>query len=239
VSRRNELLNLAERLDSASDDDNAWDVWATYTGLFSARHLSLSSPHPGHGSDALSFWATDPAPVEARLRRLGPHSGRGRPSRMYDRSAGKQAARQAAAEAARGETRTWEQLLALSGLPLSQWTGLRGTVSDHLTDFVMVLDAAIADLRRRAGHDPAPGTVVATQTGDGLWDLTATMPADGTPDAVVTLTEGRLVYPDLTVTVARAIDAPAFAGANPLDPSGGVSETGPASAPVSENRSSR
>lgn len=207
VSRRNELLNLAERLDRTRNDDEAWQVWTTYTGLFSARHLGLPAPHPGHGSDALSFWEADPAPVEARLRRHGPRSGRTGPSRMYDRTPGKQAARQAATEAAREETHTWQRLLALSGNPLSQWNDLSGKVAEHLTEFVMVLDSLIAEMRRNDGHDPAPGTVVRASTGDGLWDVTATIPPVGTPDAVVALPEGRMVYRDLTVSVTRAVDA--------------------------------
>jgi hypothetical protein len=212
VSRRNQLLNLAERLDRSSDDDAAWQVWTTYTGLFSARHLGPPGPHSGHGSDALSFWTADPAPVEARLRRQGPRSGRSGPSRMYDRTAGKQAARQAATEAAREETRTWERLLALSGNPLSQWGDLHGKVAEHLTEFVMVLDSTIGDMRRNNGHEPTPGTVVRACTGDGLWDLTATVPPVGTPDAVVSLPEGRLVYRDLTVSVTRAVGAPSPTG---------------------------
>lgn len=212
VSRRNQLLNLAERLDCTTDDDASWHVWTTYTGLFSARHLGQPAPHPGHGSDALSFWTADPAPVEARLRRQGPRSGRSGPSRMYDRTAGKQAARQAATETAREETRTWERLLALSGNPLSQWNDISGKVAEHLTEFVMVLDSAIADIRRSCRHDPTPGTVVRAFTGDGLWDLTATVPPAGTPDAVVRLPEGRLVYQDLTISVSRAVDALSLTG---------------------------
>jgi uncharacterized protein (TIGR02677 family) len=212
VSRRNELLNLAERLDRSSDDDEAWHVWTTYTGLFSARHLGPSAPHPGHGSDALSFWEAAPAPVEARLRRLGPRSGRSGPSRMYDRTAGKQAARQTAIKAAREETRTWERLLALSGNRLSQWNDLSDKVAEHLTEFVMVLDSTIAEMHRNDAHDPAPGTVVRARTGDGLWDLSATVPPVGTPDAVIPLPEGRLVYRDLTVSITRAVDAPSLTG---------------------------
>jgi hypothetical protein len=131
---------------------------------------------------------------------------------MYDRTAGKQAARQAATEAAREETRTWERLLALSGNPLSQWNDISGKVAEHLTEFVMVLDSTIAEIRRSCGHYPRPGTVVRACTGDGLWDLTATVPPTGTPDAVVRLPEGRLVYRDLTISVSRAVDALSLAG---------------------------
>jgi uncharacterized protein (TIGR02677 family) len=243
VSRRNELLNLAERLDSAADDDDAWDVWSTYTGLFSARHLALGAPHPGIGADALSFWDAPPTPVEARLRRQGPRSGRGRPSRMYDRTAGKEAARRAAAHAAREAAHTWEALLALSGRPLSQWTGLTEQVAEHLTDFVMTLDAAA----RTASNNTDSGTgnlgdlgdgnagVVRATTGNGMWELTATLPAPGTRDAIVELPTGRLVYTDITVTVSRSADAPtltvtADAGTptNPADPTDPAARVVPA-----------
>lgn len=91
VSRRTELLNLAEQLDGAADEDEAWRVWCTNTGLFAARHLPTSSPMPGQNPANLSFWDADPAPVEARLRRQGTRSLTGRPARMADRSAGKAA----------------------------------------------------------------------------------------------------------------------------------------------------
>ena len=74
VSRRAELLTLAAALESSPDDEAAWSLWCTSTGLFSARHLPLSSRQPSGAPGAVSFWAADPAPVEARLRAQGPRS---------------------------------------------------------------------------------------------------------------------------------------------------------------------
>lgn len=206
VSRRAELLNLAERLEGAVDQDDLWRTWTTHTGLFSARHLGFSTPHPGLGAESMSFWEADPSPIEARLRRQGPRAARGAPSRMFDRSAGKQAARQAAAAAAVDEARAVEQLLELSGRPLSQWSNLSDRVAEHLVEFIQNIDFALANARREHAGPLAPGTAVHARTGDDLWNLVATVPAAGTPDAIIEIPAGRLVYPDLIVTVLR-IDA--------------------------------
>ncbi|WP_423464313.1 DUF2397 domain-containing protein [Promicromonospora sp. MS192] len=203
VSRRAELLDLAERLDGAVDQDDLWRMWTTYTGLFSARHLGFSTPHPGLGAESMSFWDAAPSPIEARLRRQGPRAARGAPSRMFDRSAGKQAARQAAAAAAVDEARAVERLLELSGRPLSQWSNLSDRVAEHLIDFIQNIDFALARARREQAGPLAPGTAVHARTGDDLWDLVATVPAAGAPDAIIEIPAGRLVYPDLIVTVLR------------------------------------
>jgi uncharacterized protein (TIGR02677 family) len=209
VSRRNELLNLAERLDQALDEDTAWEVWATYTGLFAARHLSLRAPSPGTGADSLSFWDAPPAAVETKLRRQGPRATRGRATRIADRTAGKESARIAAAAAAAEDARTRSEILARSGKPLSAWTNsdqpASEPVADLLTDFIMSIDAAIAGAHRE-GEQPLR---VTSTTGDGLWELTAEPPGPDTPDAVVVLPAGRLVYPDVTLTVSTATDDPA------------------------------
>lgn len=213
ISRRTELLNLAERLDQAPDEDTAWDIWATYTGLFAARHLSLHAPNPGTGADTTSFWDAPPTLIEAKLRRQGPRSARGRPARIHDRTAGKESARRAAALVALDEARTRSALLSHSGKPLSEWTSadhpLSGPVADHLTDFLMSVDAALTDARRASDHPHQ----VTTTTADELWELTADIP-DEAPDAIVHLPSGRLVYPDITLTITPATD--------PTDPTGGT-----------------
>lgn len=218
VSRRSELLNLAERLDQAPDEDAAWQIWATYTGLFAARHLSLRAPHPGAGSDTLSFWDAEPTPVEAKLRRQGTRATRGRATRIPDRAAGKESARLAAAAAAVTEARTRSEILSHSGKPLSAWTSSQDPASEPvgelLTDFIMSIDAALSDARR-AGERPLR---VSTTTGDGLWELAAEPPGPDTPDAVVVLPTGRLVYPDVTLTVSPVADIPPL---DDLDTSGG------------------
>lgn len=214
VSRRSELLNLAERLDQAPDEDAAWESWVTYTGLFSARHLALRAPNPGTGADTRSFWDAPPTLIEAKLRRQGPRSARGRPARIYDRAVGKAAARRAAAEAALVEARIRSDLLSRSGKPLSEWTSdihrLSAGVTDHLTDFLMSVDAALSAARRTTD---TPYQVITT-TGDGLWHLVAELD-DDTADTIVHLPAGRLVYPDITLTISLATDTETDAAGSP------------------------
>lgn len=196
VSRRAELLSLASALESSPDDDAAWSLWARATGLFSARHLGLSSPQPASPAGAVSFWDAEPCPIEQRLRRQGPRSQTGRPARITDRSAGRAAARAQAALKREAEAQTRSAILGRSGLRLSEWTGL----DDPQLDTLLMMLAALA----AGGPD---GGVRHAQTGDQLWELRADPPPAGAPAAVIHTPNGRLVHPDLQLTMTAVADA--------------------------------
>lgn len=192
VSRRAELLSLAGALQAAPDDTTAWDLWCTATGLFSTRHLGTASPQPAPGA-TVSFWDAAPAPVEARLRRHGARALTGRPARIADRSAGKAAARAAAAAANRRTLVTHAAIQARSGQLLSQWSD----ITDDETDTLLLLLATLAS----AGPVSQPRS---TRTGDGHWHLRAEPVPPGTPPAVIHTPRGRLVHPDLRLTITTS-----------------------------------
>ncbi|MFJ9564832.1 DUF2397 domain-containing protein [Streptomyces fuscichromogenes] len=96
VTRRAELL-LARAVERAPDEETAWRMWDTATGLFSARHLLL--PADAADDHTLS-WADAPAaPVTARFREQGARAAVGRRARVVDYSAGRSTARRARAAA--------------------------------------------------------------------------------------------------------------------------------------------
>ncbi len=200
VSRRVELLALAGSLERAESDDAAWSLWCAATGLFSARHLPLASPQPAGSAGSVSFWTAEPAPVEARLRKLGPRSQTGRPARIPDRSAGRAAARARAAAEREASARTRKAVLARSGLRLSEWT----TLDTAETETLLMLLAAIATSPGR------PEQVRKARTGDGRWQLRADPAPPGLPSAVVSTPTGRLVHPDIRLTI-RSGDTPELA----------------------------
>lgn len=199
VSRRTELLNLAEQLDCATDEDQAWRLWCTSTGLFSARHLPTPSPQPGQNPANLSFWDADPAPVEARLRRQGTRSMTGRPARMADRSAGKAAATAKAAADRAAQAKTRAGILARSGRRLAEWTGLTVAETELLLTFIS----------RIASTDPVHGVRRAT-TGDGLWDLVAEPAPYDAPSAVIVTPMGRLVFDNVQLHVTGSANGSAM-----------------------------
>lgn len=192
VSRRAELLSLAASLESSPDDDSAWALWCASTGLFSARHLPLSSPQPGGTPGSVSFWDADPAPVEARLRTQGPRSQTGRPSRIADHSVGRAAAQARAAAERRAAAATRHAILTRSGLLLSDWRDLDVAQLEMLLMMLSALSAADADSgKTRCAH-----------TGDGLWFLRSDPPPAGHPVAVVHTAAGRLAYANIRLTIS-------------------------------------
>ncbi|MDV9176353.1 DUF2397 domain-containing protein, partial [Streptomyces sp. W16] len=58
VTRRAELLRLARAVERAPDEETAWRMWDTATGLFSARHLLLPADA---ADDHTRPWADAPA----------------------------------------------------------------------------------------------------------------------------------------------------------------------------------
>jgi uncharacterized protein (TIGR02677 family) len=194
VSRRAELLTLAGALERSETDTDSWLLWCRATGLFSACHLAQASPQPPGAVGALSFWDTDPVPVEARLRKHGARALTGRPSRIPDRSAAKAAARANAAAGREATARTRNAIQARSGLRLSGWAGLDAAQLDILMSFL----AALAGARSAANGQRS------VRTPDGLWDVCADPPLPGQSAAVVRTPQGRLVHADLRLTI-RAV----------------------------------
>lgn len=194
VSRRAELLALASRLERCADDTEAWRLWCTRTGLFAARHLALDTPEPGGPAGSHSFWDAPPTAVAVRLRTQGPRSLSGSAARIPDRRLGRALARTAAATARVREAEVVSGIVQRSGTRLSSWSGLtRGQL-----DALLVLLAAVA----AAGYG-SRGPVEA-RTGDGRWVVRADPPLPDAPPAVVHTVEGRLVHPDVRLTVLRA-----------------------------------
>ncbi len=193
VSRRAELLNVAEMLDRAADDTEAWRLWCVHTGLFSARHLPMPSPQPGQNPANLSFWEAEAAPVEARLRRQGARALSGRPARMADRSAGKAAARAKAAADRAAQAQTRASILTRSGKYLAEWRDLSTAETELLLGFIA----------RIASTDSVYGVRRST-TGDGLWDLVAEPAPYDEPAAVLTTPLGRMVFENVRLHVANS-----------------------------------
>ncbi len=211
LSRRADLLALAGALERSTTDDRAWSLWCAAAGLFAARHLPHAGPQPAGPAGAVSFWAAEPVPATASLladgpaTRPGPQTGAGpgadvnagaedQVARMPDRSAARAAARAAAAAQLAAADQTRRAIQARSGLQLSGWTGLDGGQLDVLLSFLAGLAAA------RPAHDGSR----TLRTPDGRWTVRAEPAPDGTPPAVIRTPAGRLVHPDLRLTVTAA-----------------------------------
>jgi uncharacterized protein (TIGR02677 family) len=192
VSRRAELLALAGALERSGTDDEAWSLWCAATGLFSASHLAHASPQPAGAVGSVSFWDAEPVPVEARLRRNAARALAGRPARIPDRTAAKAAARAAAAAEREAAARTRHAIQARSGLWLSEWAGLDRAQLDTLLTFLAAL----------AGARPGRDGTRSVRTSDGLWDLRAEPPPPGTASAVIPAPGGRVVHPDVRLTIS-------------------------------------
>jgi uncharacterized protein (TIGR02677 family) len=201
LSQRADLLALAGALERAATDDDAWSLWCTATGLFAARHLPHPSPQPPGPAGSVSFWAAEPVP-SSRLAAGPPASGppvadplaeaAGRVARMPDRSAARAAARAAASARQAAADQTRHAIQARSGLQLSGWTGLDAGQLDVLLSFLAALAGA------RPGQDGSR----TVRTPDGRWTVRAEPAPAGAPPAVIGTPAGRLVHPDLRLTIA-------------------------------------
>ena len=183
VSRRAELLRLARALEAAPDVADAWRLWASATGLYSARHLRLDSPAVDRPWQT-SIWDAPPAAVSARLRAQGHHSLTGRSARIPDMSAARAEARRRAARDRADHARAEAALAARSGTRLGEWAPL---------------DAAQAELLLRLVSDArdnrqANGTMVGLSA-DGRWRLVL-HPVEPPRFAVLRTPDGRLLLPD-------------------------------------------
>lgn len=186
VSRRAELLRLARALEAAPDADAAWRLWASATGLYSARHLALESPEVDHPA-LTSAWDAPPAGVSRRLRAQGHRSLTGRAARMPDMAAARAEARRRAARERADLARAEEALAARSGTRLAEWEPLDAPQADLL---LRLVSAA----RDNAQSD---GSMVGL-SGDGRWRMRLN-PVQPPGFAVLRTPDGRLVLPDAHV----------------------------------------
>lgn len=189
ISRRAELIDLISRLDAAQTDEDAWALWCSATGLFSARHLGLQTEEVANPADT-SFWTADPAPVERRLRTAGARALTGRSPLIPD-TAKQRAAAKARAARDRMRTAAAEQALAArSGTALSTWPALDEDQADLLLDL-------LATARILPGTDW--DTRVAASR-DGRWEarFSAVQPR---ASAIIRIPAGRLVVEDCIIEV--------------------------------------
>jgi uncharacterized protein (TIGR02677 family) len=192
VSRRAELLRLATGIETATDEQQAWQLWCAATGLYSARHLPGAAPAPGGNPGSVSFWEAEPVDVEARLRKQGPKAtAGGAPARIADRRDARRAARELAARLRDEAAGTEARILARSGLPLSQWAEITAAELDLLLLLLGAVNTARPDL---AG-------VRTAVSDDARWSLRADPAPAGTPSAVLHTPDGRLVHPDIRLHI--------------------------------------
>jgi hypothetical protein len=110
---------------------------------------------------------------------------------MPDRSAARAAARAAASARQAAADQTRHAIQARSGLRLSGWTGLDAGQLDVLLSLLAALAGA------RPGQDGSR----TVRTPDGRWTVRAEPAPDGAPPAVIGTPAGRLVHPDLRLTI--------------------------------------
>lgn len=178
VTRRAELIELAQAIEAAESDETAWRMWDTAVGAFAARHLLLPADSP---DDDSASWQTAPAaPVTARFREQGHRASVGRGPRKADYSAGREAARRdrLARLAARSDAEM--TLRQRSGTRLSEWDDLNAAEFDLLLE---LLGAA----RRGLGNEAV--------TQDGRWRVRLAEPANtarvGSPGGTFITTDWR------------------------------------------------
>ncbi|WP_327640790.1 DUF2397 domain-containing protein [Kribbella sp. NBC_00482] len=191
ITRRPELLRLAAAIEQAESDDDAWRIWDTAAGMFSARHLLL--PAEQADDSALSWSEAPPAPVTARFRQQGPRAAVGRRAKTPDYSLGKTAARRGrlAALAARREAEA--ALRRRSGTALATWESLNRAELDLLLEFLGAV--------RRAGT--GQDGVRAAVTADGRWKVQL-RPTRSDDAAVLETPDGTLVLSNWIFEVAPA-----------------------------------
>lgn len=181
VSRKADLLQLAEAIETLDGDDDAWQLWCTATGLYSARHVDDDAPEISDAAQT-SVWDAPPVPISRRLRTQGTRSLSGRAPHIVDRRAARAEARRRALRDQRDQERAARSLSERSGTALSTWSALTAMEAELLLDL-------IADSRH---HVAADGSRTATSA-DGRWRLRLT-PSEGS--AVLRIPEGRLVLAD-------------------------------------------
>ncbi len=184
VSRKADLLRLAEAIETADSDKDAWRIWCAATGLYSARHVSDTAPELANGH-RVSVWDAEPVAISRRLRSQASRSLGGRPPNIVDRSQARARARRQSHLDRLDLERAAAGLAQRSGTPLSQWQPLGKSEAD------LFLELVTAARRFRAGAEPSQAT-----TSDGRWTLRL-VPRPGS--AVLNTPDGRLVLPDADV----------------------------------------
>ncbi len=186
VSRKADLLRLADAVESAPDEASAWQIWCAATGLYSARHVCDSAPEITQGART-PIWDADPVPISRRLRSQGVRSLGGRAPGIVDRRAARLRARRAADLARADLDRAARRLAQRSGTALSQWAPLSPAEAELFLDLV-------SDARGfHTGDQP-----LEAHSADGRWTLRL-YPLEGS--AVISVPQGRLVLPDARVEV--------------------------------------
>lgn len=156
VTRRAELLVLAQAIEQATDDAAAWQTWDTATGLFSARHLLLPT---AAADDHSTGWADAPAaPVTARFRERGVRAAVGRRPAVPDYSAGRAAARRSRAASAAARADAEAALRTRSGTELGEWKSLDENEFELFLEFLGVARGPKGQTRTGV-------------TGDGRWKV--------------------------------------------------------------------
>ncbi|GAB3624153.1 hypothetical protein GCM10027418_22370 [Mariniluteicoccus endophyticus] len=184
VSRKADLLRLADALESVDTDEDAWRLWCRATGLHSARHVTDLAPEMSLGH-RLSTWEADPVPIARRLRTQGLRSTAGRAPNIVDRRKARAEARRRAQREQANLERAATSLASRSGTPFSEWEPLDDDEAAVLLDL-------LTEARRYR-----PGTEVLEATSaDGRWLLRLTA-CEGS--AVLHVPTGRLVVPDAVV----------------------------------------
>lgn len=184
VSRKAELVRLAHAIEEAPDERLAWQLWATATSLYGARHLSVLVPEIERPT-LTSVWDAPPAPVSSRLRAQGHRSLVGRPARMADTTEARKHARAAAARERADLARAEAALAQRSGTRLAQWSELDAPQAELFLHLV-------SDARNsRQGDGSMTG-----MSSDGRWRVTL-RPRPGS--AVIRTPNGRLVLEDAVV----------------------------------------
>lgn len=184
VSRKADLLRLASAMERAPDGVEAWRLWCTATGLFPARHFTLTTPEVSNGP-RVSAWEAPPAVISRRLRAQASRSLAGRPAQIVDNAAARVEARRLALREQADLERAAASLTARSGTALSHWADLTATESVLL----LALISAARDQR-------TPGGPSSAVSADGRWRLVL-HPRPGS--AVLNTPDGRLVLPDALV----------------------------------------
>ncbi|MFI5503476.1 DUF2397 domain-containing protein [Nocardia asteroides] len=178
LSRRAELLLLAQAVERALDDDTAWRLWDTAIGVFSARHLQIAAAAPE--DNTVAWRDAEPAPITTRFREHGHRAAVGKRMAAIDNSAGRQAARQARAAALAARREAEATLSARSGTAMRDWEPL----SEYEFGFLRELLST--------ARGTADQTQRAAVTEDGRWAVGFVAPEDGSM-ATLTTPDGRFV----------------------------------------------
>lgn len=191
VDRKADLLTLARWFSGMDDPIRRARLWRDAFGLYSARHLG--APHPAEldfdRRPRESWWDTQAAPIDVRIRTQGPRATRGRPQTVRDPSDMKARLALKQQEADRIVESAVRLLTRRGPVRLSELPALSAA---EFTFVLGCLHIALSSRNRSA------------RTSDGRLavSIRATRRADGIPTVAVLHTEhGRLAVIDYELTV--------------------------------------